>query len=145
MLILAIQYTKKGFIKSFADSILILEGGGGVLDVTANCNYNLVKCITIKSLQHAMQFEWDEQKNALNIQKHGIDFSDTYELFRQHILVLKDERKDYKEHRYIGVGYIQQRIMVLVFTRPKKDSVRVISLRKANKREQEKFKRAIQN
>lgn len=92
-----------------------------------------------------MQFEWDEQKNTLNIQKHGIDFSDTYELFEQPLLVLKDERKDYKEHRYIGIGYIQQRIMVLVFTRPKKDRVRVISLRKANKREQEKFKSAIQN
>jgi uncharacterized protein len=58
---------------------------------------------------------------------------------------LEDARKDYQESRYIGMGYIQQRIMVLVFTRPKKDRVRVISLRKANKREQEKFKSEIQN
>lgn len=58
---------------------------------------------------------------------------------------LKDDRKDYKENRYIGMGYIQQRIMVIVFTRPKKDRVRVVSLRKANIREQEKFKSAIQN
>ncbi|MES2142544.1 MAG: BrnT family toxin [Pseudomonadota bacterium] len=50
-----------------------------------------------------MQFEWDEQKNTLNIQKHGIDFTDTYELFEQPILVLKDARKDYKESCYIGM------------------------------------------
>jgi uncharacterized protein len=92
-----------------------------------------------------MQFEWDERKNTLNIQKHGIDFADVYALFEQPILALEDGRKDYKESRYIGMGYIQQRIMVLVFTRPKKDRVRIISLRKANKREQEKFKSAIQN
>lgn len=79
-----------------------------------------------------MQFEWDEKKNTLNIQKHGIDFTDAYELFEQPILFLKDDRKDYKENRYIGMGYIQQRIMVIVFTRPKKDRVRLVSLRKAN-------------
>lgn len=90
-----------------------------------------------------MQFEWDEQKNTLNIQKHGIDFADAYRLFEQPLLIAADDRKDYKENRYIGIGYIQRRIMVLVFTRPKKDRVRVISLRKANKREQEKFKKAI--
>lgn len=92
-----------------------------------------------------MQFEWDDQKNTLNIEKHGIDFADAYELFEHSLLVLVDDRKDYKERRYIGMGYIQWRIMVLVFTRPKKDKIRVISLRKANKREQEKFKSAIQN
>lgn len=49
------------------------------------------------------------EKNTLNIRKHGIDFTDAYELFEQPILVLKDDRKDYKENRYIGMGYIQQR------------------------------------
>lgn len=92
-----------------------------------------------------MYFDWDEQKNALNIQKHGIDFNDAHELFEQTMLVLQDERKDYKERRYIGMGYIQRRMMVVVFTRPNKANVRIISLRRANKREQEKFKKAVQN
>ncbi|MEN9917366.1 MAG: hypothetical protein RLY40_1305 [Pseudomonadota bacterium] len=92
-----------------------------------------------------MYFEWDEKKNALNILKHGIDFSDAHKLFEQPMLILRDERKDYNEHRYIGMGSIQQRVIVAVFTRPTKTSVRIISLRKANKREQEKFKNAIQN
>lgn len=43
-----------------------------------------------------MYFEWDKKKNALNIQKHGIDFSDTHELFEQPVLILQDERREKK-------------------------------------------------
>ena len=45
-----------------------------------------------------------------------------------------DDRKDYREARYIGVGYIEQRLHVVVFTATQ-TGLRVISLRKANDRE----------
>lgn len=42
-----------------------------------------------------MRFEWDEEKNQLNIRKHGIDFNEVPDMFRHPMLVLKDERFDY--------------------------------------------------
>lgn len=44
-----------------------------------------------------MKFEWDEGKNKINLQKHGIDFNDVAELFNQPMLVLLDSRDDYGE------------------------------------------------
>ncbi|MBW4599797.1 MAG: BrnT family toxin [Calothrix sp. FI2-JRJ7] len=40
-----------------------------------------------------MNFEWDEQKNELNISKHGFDFADAYRVFQLPIAVELDERK----------------------------------------------------
>lgn len=92
-----------------------------------------------------MQFEWDEEKCKKNIETHGMDFVDAAELFSSPMLVIPDVRKQYGEHRYIGMGEIQGRIMVIVYTERKGDVIRIISLRKANKREQSKFKKEIKN
>jgi uncharacterized DUF497 family protein len=92
-----------------------------------------------------MQFEWDEEKCKKNIETHGIDFVDAAEIFSAPILVFLDDRKSYGESRYIGMGEIQGRIMVIVYTERKGDVIRIISLRKANKREQSKFKKEIKN
>ncbi|OQY56711.1 MAG: hypothetical protein B6245_18045 [Desulfobacteraceae bacterium 4572_88] len=42
-----------------------------------------------------MQFEWDEQKRKTNIQKHGLDFRNTWKLFNFPILVAADDRYEY--------------------------------------------------
>ena len=92
-----------------------------------------------------MKFEWDSNKNALNIQERGIDFSDAYEMFENDLFVIPDNRKNYGENRFIGIGYIQNILMVIVFTKRLFNVIRIISLRKANKREQAKYKTSIQN
>jgi uncharacterized DUF497 family protein len=92
-----------------------------------------------------MKFEWNSKKNEINIRERGIDFADAQEMFEHDLLVMQDTRKNYGESRYIGVGYIQGRLMVTVFTKRSLNTVRIISLRKANKREQAKFKASIQN
>lgn len=56
-----------------------------------------------------------------------------------------DRRKSYGEPRHIGMGFIQGRVMVMVYTEREGNVIRIISLRKANKREQNKFKKAIQD
>ena len=66
-------------------------------------------------------------------------------MFTSSMLVKSDRRKDYGETRYIGLGYIQSRIMAMVYTERKGTVLRIISLRKANKREQAKFEKAIQD
>ena len=92
-----------------------------------------------------MQYEWDENKCRNNIEKHGVDFADAPEIFLSPMLVLPDERRTYGEPRFIGIGVIQGRTMVIVYTERKGTKVRIISLRKANKREQTKFKKEIKN
>jgi uncharacterized DUF497 family protein len=46
-----------------------------------------------------MQFEWDEQKNRINIHKHGLDFADAWEIFTMPMLTALDDREDYGEDR----------------------------------------------
>jgi uncharacterized DUF497 family protein len=58
-----------------------------------------------------MEFEWDKEKNAANIQKHGFDFADGVELFDGQLpfLVAVDEGGNYGEDRWRGIGMIQGR------------------------------------
>ena len=90
-----------------------------------------------------MKLEWDEDKNEINIRKWGIDFADAWEMFEKPMLVKPDDRKDYGEARYIGFGHIRGRLMAVVFTEREPHIIRIISLRKANKREQARFEKAI--
>jgi uncharacterized protein len=94
-----------------------------------------------------MQFEWDEAKRRANIIKHGVDFLDAPEMFTglNPMLVMLDTRKDYQEDRFIGVGYSNGRIMVIIFTTPSPEIIRIISLRKALKHEQKKFEKALRH
>lgn len=81
-----------------------------------------------------MKFEWDENKNKSNIQKHAIDFSDSAKIFNQTMVIKLDERADYGESRWIGLGQLEDIVIVMVFTK-RNDNVRIISIRKANKQE----------
>ena len=88
-----------------------------------------------------MKFEWDEVKAAANFAKHGVRFEDTSE-FEWEVSVDKlDLRKDYGETRVISTSTIRGRPHVLVYPL-RSDSVRVISLRKANKRESISYEKA---
>jgi len=51
-----------------------------------------------------MEFEWDEKKNLENIRKHGLDFTDARQVFQNPVLVKLDDREDYGEDRWIGIG-----------------------------------------
>ena len=92
-----------------------------------------------------MQFEWDEQKNRVNIQKHGIDFADAVELFASPMLTALDDREDYGEDRWIGLGRVKARVLVVVYTERDEDTIRVISLRKALRHERERYEQALRD
>jgi hypothetical protein len=83
-----------------------------------------------------VQFEWDEHKNRLNIEKHGIALSDSWQIFERPLLIRLDERKDYGEPRWIALGDLDGTVVVLVFTR-RGDTIRAISIRKGNKHERQ--------
>ncbi len=60
-------------------------------------------------------FEWDEGKNEVNIDKHGLDFTDTYRIFDLPMAVELDERGDYGENRWIG-GMLNGQVVVFFYT-----------------------------
>ena len=86
-----------------------------------------------------MRFEWDEQKNALNRLKHGLEFSEAAKI--KGLIFDADVREDYEEERWIGFGLIGQIVVAIVFTLPSRDVMRVLSLRKADKDEEETYYR----
>jgi uncharacterized DUF497 family protein len=89
-------------------------------------------------------FEWDERKNQQNIKKHGLDFRDAEEMF-QGVVAEPDTREDYGEKRWVGLGTSRGRILQVVFAERGPDTVRIISLRKATRREIEQYKKKIQD
>lgn len=91
------------------------------------------------------KFEWDETKNQINIKKHNVDFMDVVEIFKSVVLQIEDTRQDYGETRMIGFGYLNDRLMVVVFTHREPDIIRIISARKANTREVLYYEQTIKN
>ncbi|SPE25961.1 conserved hypothetical protein [Acidobacteriia bacterium SbA2] len=92
-----------------------------------------------------VKFERDERKNEINIRKHGFDFRDAWEVFAGPFLVRLDQREDYGEDRWQGIGLLRGQVVVLIFTQRGPDIIRVISLRKARKHEREGFEKALQD
>jgi uncharacterized DUF497 family protein len=92
-----------------------------------------------------VNFEWDEQKNAANIHKHGFDFTDAWEIFESPMLTAPDTREDYGEERWVGIGFLRERIVVIVFSQRSDELIRVISLRKALKHERIRLEQAIRD
>lgn len=90
-----------------------------------------------------MRFEWDDEKNKSNILKRGFDFADAWEIFEAPVLVGLDDRVDYGEDRWIGVGILRGHIIVVVFTERDAETIRLISLRKASRNERIKYEQAI--
>ncbi|MDQ3815618.1 MAG: BrnT family toxin [Armatimonadota bacterium] len=92
-----------------------------------------------------MHFEWDEDKNESNIEKHNIDFEDAWEVFEGPLLVALDTRQDYGEDRWIGIGFLGQRAVVVAYTYRGPDTARIISMRKALHHERLQFEEFLRN
>lgn len=93
-----------------------------------------------------MRFEWDEKKNNENIRKHRLDFADAWQVFENPLLAKLDERENYGEDRWIGIGMMSNGIViVLLFTEREQETIRIISMRKATKNERTRYEKAIKN
>ena len=92
-----------------------------------------------------MTFEWDERKNEVNIAKHGIDFADAPRIFAAPLLVALDDRQDYGESRWIGLGLLDGRAVVVVYTEPDENTIRFISVRKALAHERKRYEQYLKD
>lgn len=99
----------------------------------------LIDIVTFCMYIQSMRFEWDEEKNRINMIKHGFDFADAWEIFELPMLTTLDDRKNYGEDRWIGVGMFRGRPMVIVFTERGDAATRIISVRKAMKHERRAY------
>lgn len=89
-----------------------------------------------------MTFEWDEDKDRINQQKHGLSFKDARYVFADPFAVIRDDDTE-KEHRQQIMGHIGGTLLVLVvYTMRDKqgdDVIRIISARKATAGERRKY------
>ena len=86
-----------------------------------------------------MKFKWDRKKAESNLRKHGVHFKSATAIFAdENRLTVTDDRKDYKEERYTTLGMIEDRLYVVIYTTAS-ETIRIISARKANKREQKRY------
>ncbi len=77
-----------------------------------------------------MGFEWDTDKEARNIAKHGVDFVQASRIFRKPVLERADTRKDYGEERVVALGQYDGVVLCVVYTRRNRNR-RIISAWKA--------------
>ena len=86
-------------------------------------------------------FEWDDAKEKINISKHGIDFSTAALVFGDDCRIEKyDEMHSDDEDRYITIGEIQgTTVIVMVVYTEREGAMRIISARRATKREEEAY------
>jgi len=84
-----------------------------------------------------MRFEWGPEKAQSNLEKHGISFAKAIELFssRAEYLEIYDEHHSEMEDRFIVIGPVSSRIIVMIYSESSEDTFRIISARKATRRE----------
>ena len=81
-----------------------------------------------------MDLEFDQDKWDKTLQERGLDFARASEVFAGIHFTGQDTRVEYAEDRFITVGWLDTRLIVLVWT-PRGEVRRIISMRKANDRE----------
>ena len=82
-----------------------------------------------------VQLVWDANKSLRCLQNRGFDFAYAARIFDDPLcLTIEDRRRDYGESRSMTFGHIEERVFVVISTR-RDDMIRIISARKANRRE----------
>ena len=81
-----------------------------------------------------MRFIWDEAKRESNLRKHGLDFADAARVFAGEVFRREDVRDQYDEQRMIAIGILDA-VTVLVVHVESEKTIRIISMRRADKHE----------
>ena len=89
-----------------------------------------------------MRITFDRAKRDATLNARGLDFAEADKVFRARQFTRRDDRHDYDEDRFITVGLLGNRLVVVVWT-PRDDSRRVISMRDADVRERKLFDRHV--
>ncbi|MBF0266279.1 MAG: BrnT family toxin [Gammaproteobacteria bacterium] len=85
-----------------------------------------------------MIIEYDHNKRNITLAERGLDFAHCDQLFDAPHIDIIDNRFKYGEQRVITYGFMDEREVVVVWTQ-RGEKRRIISMRKANEREQKTF------
>lgn len=85
-----------------------------------------------------MEFEWDPNKAASNLRKHGVRFAEAMTVFEDDAM-LRMPDDDAEEERFVAIGMGSMgRVLVVAYT-PREDLIRIISARRATRRERSQY------
>lgn len=91
-----------------------------------------------------MRIEYDPAKREEPLARRGIDMADAAEVFAGPCITAEDGRFDYGEPRFLTIGLLRQRLMIVAWTH-RGESCRITSMRKANDREIARYAAALRN
>ena len=85
------------------------------------------------------KFEWDDSKAARNYTKHSVSFEEATGVFDDPFAIEElDDREAYDEERFSLIGIVGNRLLKVIYTE-RGERIRIISARKATKRERENY------
>ncbi|NUM45669.1 MAG: BrnT family toxin [Anaerolineales bacterium] len=82
-----------------------------------------------------MRYTWHEPKRQVTLKNRGLDFADADKVFSGPVFTFEDDRQDYGEQRWVTLGMLYGKVVVLVHTENEHE-IRIISMREAEKNEQ---------
>jgi uncharacterized DUF497 family protein len=88
-----------------------------------------------------LEFEWDEAKARINLEKHRVSFLTAAAIFLNERLERIDDRQEYGELRWIALGRVESEVYRVVYTWRDENLARLISAQKASKDEREIYYR----
>lgn len=88
-----------------------------------------------------MKFEWDKNKAEINLEKHGIHFSEASTVFADPLeITINDPAHSIGEHRFLSIAKSEQgRLLVVSYTERQENNIRIISARLATKQEKKYY------
>ncbi len=89
-----------------------------------------------------VRYVWDEKKAAANLKKHGVDFADAVGVFNDEFALRREDPDAESEPRFVALGMEHLGRIVLVVYTYRGEIVRLISARKATKRERGQYAKA---
>ena len=88
------------------------------------------------------EIEYDPVKRRLTLEHRGLDMARADEVLEGPTMTVEDARRNYGERRFLTVGFLDGRMVMLVWT-PRGDRRRIISMRKTNDRETPYYSRRL--
>ncbi len=93
-----------------------------------------------------MKFEWDDEKATANLEKHGVSFDEAVEVFYDpNALEGYDAEHSTDERRFFIIGLSSRRLLYVVYAERQENVVRIISARRAARKEQETYEQTTGN
>ena len=87
-----------------------------------------------------MELEWDEEKNAANLRKHGVSFEEAATIFGDSLSdTFDDPDHSAEEHRFVTVGTSEKGRLLIVAHTDREDRIRIISARELTKQERRNY------